>query len=236
MQELDEIWELALEELKKKYSDAFMTVWIKDAKLALLTDTEAIIFVPSEFKRKTLEAKHASNIAQSLENILGYNIDLRFTSDLSSLEYSKELEKEYIYDTREEKEQEIKPQEAFYQPVSVPVAPINPITPVTSNVQNSLSAMPKAESEPNFYSTGEKKFSGVISPENEHAAEYTFENFIVGSSNKFAYAACTSVAKNPSHSYNPLFIYGPSALRQKLTSTLEFLWASHVFPGQSLRV
>ena len=113
MQELDEIWELALEELKKKYSDAFMTVWIKDAKLALLTDTEAIIFVPSEFKRKTLESKHASNIAQSLENIIGYNIDLRFISDLSTLEYSKELENEYIHDSREEKETE----EARFQPV-----------------------------------------------------------------------------------------------------------------------
>ena len=36
--------------------------------------------------------------------------------------------------------------------------------------------------------------------------------FIVGSSNKFAHAACVSVAQNPAHSYNPLFIYGPSGL------------------------
>ena len=42
--------------------------------------------------------------------------------------------------------------------------------------------------------------------------EYTFENFIVGSSNKFVYAAATAVANNPYGSYNPLFIYGPSGL------------------------
>ena len=42
--------------------------------------------------------------------------------------------------------------------------------------------------------------------------EYTFDNFIVGNSNKFAHAACWAVADRPSMDYNPLFIYGPSGL------------------------
>ena len=42
--------------------------------------------------------------------------------------------------------------------------------------------------------------------------EYTFENFIVGASNKFAHAACIAVADRPAQAYNPLFIYGPSGL------------------------
>lgn len=45
--------------------------------------------------------------------------------------------------------------------------------------------------------------------------EYTFDNFIVGSKNEFAYTACKSVANNPNSNvkpYNPLFIYGPSGL------------------------
>jgi chromosomal replication initiator protein len=37
---------------------------------------------------------------------------------------------------------------------------------------------------------------------------YTFDTFIVGSSNQFAHAACRAVAEVPSRSYNPLFIYG----------------------------
>lgn len=40
---------------------------------------------------------------------------------------------------------------------------------------------------------------------------YTFENFVVGESNKFAYKASFAVAENPT-SYNPLFIYGQSGL------------------------
>ena len=42
--------------------------------------------------------------------------------------------------------------------------------------------------------------------------EYTFENFIVGSSNKFAHAASLAVAANPAGAYNPLFLYGNSGL------------------------
>ena len=38
--------------------------------------------------------------------------------------------------------------------------------------------------------------------------KYTFETFVVGSGNRFAHAAALSVATDPAHSYNPLFIYG----------------------------
>ncbi|HPS42810.1 MAG TPA: chromosomal replication initiator protein DnaA [Anaerolineaceae bacterium] len=36
---------------------------------------------------------------------------------------------------------------------------------------------------------------------------YNFENFIVGSSNRLAHAACMAVAENPAQAYNPLFLY-----------------------------
>ena len=38
--------------------------------------------------------------------------------------------------------------------------------------------------------------------------KYTFDNFVVGKSNQFVYAAARSVAENPGFKYNPLFIYG----------------------------
>ena len=43
-------------------------------------------------------------------------------------------------------------------------------------------------------------------------SKYTFDNFIVGNSNKFAHAAALAVAENPGKMYNPLFIYGNSGL------------------------
>jgi len=52
----------------------------------------------------------------------------------------------------------------------------------------------------------ERKHQSNLNP------EYTFENFIVGNSNKFAQAAALDVAENPGNIYNPLFIYGNSGL------------------------
>lgn len=42
--------------------------------------------------------------------------------------------------------------------------------------------------------------------------KYTFDNFVIGSSNRFAHAAAVAVAEAPGKSYNPLMIYGQSGL------------------------
>ncbi len=42
--------------------------------------------------------------------------------------------------------------------------------------------------------------------------QYTFDNFVVGGSNRYLYAAAKAVAEDPGNSYNPLFIYGSTGL------------------------
>ena len=42
--------------------------------------------------------------------------------------------------------------------------------------------------------------------------KYTFDDFVVGNSNRFSHAACLAVAQSPAKSYNPLFVYGKVGL------------------------
>ena len=59
-----------------------------------------------------------------------------------------------------------------------------------------------------YKSQGDRRNENVLMG----SEEFTFDHFVVGSSNQFAYNAALHVADNPGKSYNPLFIYGESGL------------------------
>ena len=59
------------------------------------------------------------------------------------------------------------------------------------------------------------EFNGIASKKREDrftSEDFTFETFVVGPSNKLAYAASMAVAEHPAQNYNPLLIYGDSGL------------------------
>ncbi|GAA0725092.1 hypothetical protein GCM10010199_35270 [Dactylosporangium roseum] len=65
--------------------------------------------------------------------------------------------------------------------------------------------------------TGRDDRRGATTPAGDSAGnrlnpKYTFETFVIGSSNRFAHAASVAVAESPAKAYNPLFIYGGSGL------------------------
>ena len=117
-------------------------------------------------------------------------------------------------------------QEAFTQvlgfPVKVEILCVADTMKPAAPAQES--AAPVAKAEPNFSESEKAALPYISRPITETDMgigeyEYTFDTFIVGSKNEFAYTACKSVANSVNLSdsssikpYNPLFIYGPSGL------------------------
>ena len=85
------------------------------------------------------------------------------------------------------------------------------ITKVTYKIGKSQNATTENNSylnkknETSYSATNKKTYNNIDSFLNP---QYTFENFIVGSNNELAYAACLAVSKKLGAAYNPLFIYG----------------------------
>ncbi|MBX3094606.1 MAG: chromosomal replication initiator protein DnaA [Cryobacterium sp.] len=65
--------------------------------------------------------------------------------------------------------------------------------------------------------------------------KYSFDNFVIGGSNRFAHAAAVAVAEAPAKAYNPLFIYGESGLGK--THLLHAIghYAENLYPGIRIR-
>ncbi len=65
--------------------------------------------------------------------------------------------------------------------------------------------------------------------------KYSFDNFVIGGSNRFAHAAAVAVAEAPAKAYNPLFIYGGSGLGK--THLLHAIghYAESLYPGIRIR-
>ena len=65
--------------------------------------------------------------------------------------------------------------------------------------------------------------------------KYSFDNFVIGGSNRFAHAAAVAVAEAPAKAYNPLFVYGESGLGK--THLLHAIghYAMSLYPGIRVR-
>lgn len=96
----------------------------------------------------------------------------------------------------------VRPKDIHFEIYSSPSMKSGRTTDDTVTINPSLAmSEPKARSKQQSSGVSHNYRQGLNS-------RYTFENFIVGSSNELAYAACQAIAQKPGEKYNPLFLYG----------------------------
>ncbi len=216
MQEFHDIWEPILQALSEHVnSSTIMKLWFNPLELAAFSDTTAVIIAESNLKKNVIIKRYKSILEEKFESTLGFPVDvcilsddpekidrehlqhdvsMGFTADMLNAKYERDPE------PQSDGAQDTTPAEAAVSPVRNPEpetrsedpAPAAPAVHANTQEQNAQFSLSQAEPFQN--------------------SDYTFENFIVGSSNKFAHAACIAVANAPAVAYNPLFIHGPSGL------------------------
>ena len=194
MQPLDNtqtIWKLVLESIATEYSDTAMDLWFKPLRLTYLDNKSAILTTPSSLFCGIITEKFAPSIAVHFKNVIGYDVEINVISGQGTNS-----------DADNEDDGEIPDTEGLVEEGSVYVPDTG--LRLQDSTREAVSAAADIVAE-DMDELPEVKTTRV-------GAEYTFDNFIVGSSNKFAHAACVNVASDLAGQYNPLFIYGQSGL------------------------
>ena len=174
------IWDQALEILKEEISPVGYKTYV-EVMIPRLSDENTICFLaPSNYHIEVVTKKYLDLISNTLSFLTNKNYIINFESK-DMLQNAENEEEELVTENIElsTKEKELS------------------TTKTTENTNENITNINNSHtnSQYSLNSTG-------LNP------KYTFENYIVGSNNRFAYAAASSVAESPGQKYNPLYIYG----------------------------
>ena len=186
--ELEYIKMMLDDTMRRNYTgtDQSYELWFSRMQLRKLDNEKAYFVCENEMKRKIITEKFITFIRESLSAVIGYDAEIDLSVDTSLAPVIKNES-----------------------------GVISPLELLRLREEQEKTAATEAEEEPDTddfdedaSETGERRL--------RYNEDYTFENFIVGNSNRFAHAAALNVANNlsgkASPSANPLFIWGPSGL------------------------
>ena len=157
--------------------------WLRPSVPMTLHENTAIIAVPNDFTRNQLEGRLRNHIEDALTEGFGREIRMLVTVNPAL-------------------EAEAPPQIDESTDGSVALS---------TNVQPSYEPpAPVATEAPETAGAGSERRPSAL--ETRLNPKYTFETFVIGSSNRFPHAAAVAVAEAPGKAYNPLLVYGESGL------------------------
>jgi chromosomal replication initiator protein len=209
------VWNNALNSVADTMS-APQNAFLRLARLVGLIDNTVLLAVPNDFTKGVLEERLAAPLTDALSDQLGRELHLAITVD-ASLAGSGDPASY--------------PQHDLVDLTAVEAGPSRPGDLEASDIPVPGSAQAL---EANIFRVG--PIGPTTAPrESRLNPKYTFETFVIGSSNRFAHAAAVAVAEAPAKAYNPLFVYGESGLGK--THLLHAIghYARNLYPGVRVR-
>ncbi len=195
MLKLNRIWPEVVAALNEDVSSTVLDRFIRTLKPHSYEKGIVTLLAPGAFVQEWVQGKYAPKIKELLHLFLEEEVKLHIAIDGKKDDSGKKEQSQNVITALSESNTG-KSMDATYQ-VSQP-APSAPSAPSTPSNQHSISQSASSSIQvPGRFKPNEK---------------YRFDTFIVGQSNRLAYAGAKSVATDPGKKYNPLFIYGPSGL------------------------
>lgn len=160
--------------------------WLRASEPVTLHESTAIIAVPNDFTRNQLEGRLRGQLEDSLSDALGREIRLAVT----------------VNPALEEQGGGAPPPDGTDDlRIDMSTKSHDDMSPVSG-----ATPLPAAVDE----QAAERRAGSAL--ETRLNPKYTFETFVIGSSNRFPHAAAVAVAEAPGKAYNPLLVYGESGL------------------------
>jgi chromosomal replication initiator protein len=217
------VWNSALNTVSDTMS-AQQNAFLRLARLVGLIDNTALLAVPNDFTKGVLEERLAAPLTDALSDQLGRDLRLAITVDASLAGTG----------ATPGPNSEISPNGDYGMVVDLtatgsagPPAP----RPGSAEALEADIFRPGPVAGPAAAGSA----ATTASRESRLNPKYTFETFVIGSSNRFAHAAAVAVAEAPAKAYNPLFVYGESGLGK--THLLHAIghYARNLYPGVRVR-
>ncbi len=205
MKDTDDLWKSCSEALREQVSDASWQAYLSGITPLSIKDGEIVLGVPNTLIRDRVESRFLGLIQATVTGTVGRNLVVQL--------------------------EVVAP---VYEPRDEALAHVD--TDLSDGgSRSSANAVPasapwgETPSRPTGTGRSNRIDSPVLDP------RYTFDAFVIASSNRFAHAAAQSVAESPARSYNPLFIYGEAGLGK--THLLHAIgnYVLENFPGRHVR-
>ncbi len=193
----NDIWALARETLQKNlgFSDVSMNLWFGSMELKVLTENSAYFQIENDFKQNIIKTRYLDDVKKAVSEIIGFEVRI------VPISVEHETFESRLADIITKENEEKEPYEKQASAV-----------PGVERMDNSYLSKEIRKSDEEESDDGKGKV--LISPRmSDFLPEYTFDNFVVGSSNKTTYTAARTVAQEPAGpELNPLFIHGDPGL------------------------